>query len=63
MAAVAAVAARDLNRPVRMLLTRQQDMSISGQRHPFLFKYKAGFSADGTIVALAAKLYNNGGCK
>ena len=62
MAAVAAVAARDLNRPVRMLLTRQQDMSISGQRHPFLFKYKAG-SADGTIVALAAELYNNGGCK
>jgi xanthine dehydrogenase/oxidase len=32
MAAVAAVAARALNRPVRMLLTRKQDMSISGER-------------------------------
>ena len=58
MAAVAAVAARDLNRPVRMLLTRKQDMSISGQRHPFLFRYKAGFGADGKIVALEASLYN-----
>jgi xanthine dehydrogenase/oxidase len=61
MAAAAAVAARELNRPVRMLLTRKQDMSISGQRHPFLFRYKAGFSAEGRLVALDASLYNNGG--
>eukprot|EP01050_Picozoa_sp_SAG11_P025715 SAG11_NODE_5897_length_1438_cov_1.411501_1_plen_397_part_00 len=61
MAAIAAVAARKLNRPVRMLLTRAEDMSISGQRHPFLFKYKAGFSKQGKLLGLQAELYNNGG--
>jgi xanthine dehydrogenase/oxidase len=61
LAATAAVAARRLRRSVRVLLTRQEDMQRSGQRHPFLFKYKAAFAACGKLLALDATLYNNGG--
>lgn len=38
--AAAAVAARELGRPVRIALERHEDMAISGHRHPFLIKYK-----------------------
>jgi xanthine dehydrogenase/oxidase len=61
LAAAAAVAARRLRRSVRVLLTREDDMRRSGQRHPFLFKYRAGFTGDGKLVAIDADLYNNGG--
>ena len=35
-----AVAARKTGRPVRCVLSRQQDMAITGGRHPFLARYK-----------------------
>lgn len=38
--AAAAVAAREINRPVRIALDRHEDMDISGHRHPFFIKYK-----------------------
>jgi len=57
-----AVAAKKLNKPVRIALDRDQDMSISGQRHPFLCKYKVGFTAAGKIMAVHAALFSNGGC-
>ena len=63
----AAVAAKLMNRPVRVTLNRDTDMSITGGRHAFLAKYKAGavIEDDGTVKlhALDVKLYNNGGCK
>ena len=36
----AAVAARQLNRPVRLALDRHEDMQITGHRHAFVSKYK-----------------------
>lgn len=56
-----AVAAQKLGKPVRISLDRDMDMCTTGQRHPFLAKYKVGFKNDGTIVALDIELFNNGG--
>jgi len=48
----AAVAAHHLNRPVRLLLGRDEDMEWTGKRHPFEGTYKAGFDKDGKITAV-----------
>ena len=64
----AAVAAKLTNRPVRLTLNRDTDMSTTGGRHAFFSSYKAGAivdESDGSVKlhALDVKLYNNGGCK
>ncbi len=46
-AAVAALGARKLRRPVRVRLTRAQDMTMTGKRHPFLARFDVGFDSDG----------------
>ncbi|KAJ1916857.1 hypothetical protein IWQ60_007971 [Tieghemiomyces parasiticus] len=56
-----AVAAYHLNRPVRCMLDRDEDMITSGQRHSFLGRWKAGFTADGKFTALAVDFFNNAG--
>lgn len=61
LAAICAIAARKLKRPVRCMLNRDEDMMITGQRHPFLGRWKVGVNNDGKIVALDADLYANGG--
>ncbi|HET6150243.1 MAG TPA: xanthine dehydrogenase molybdopterin binding subunit, partial [Polyangia bacterium] len=60
-AAVAALAARQLGRPVRVRLTRRQDMMLTGKRHPFLARYDAGFDGDGRLQALVLELFSDGG--
>ena len=62
----AAVAAKLTDRPVRLTLGRDVDMSITGGRHAFLAHYTASavLSDDGTTATLRAldvMLYNNGG--
>ena len=57
----AAVAAYHCRRPVRLVLDRHVDMAITGQRHAFLGKYKAGCTTEGKILALKIALYNNAG--
>lgn len=44
------------------MLDRDEDMLISGNRHPFLFKYKIGFDNNGVIKALVVHMYLNAGC-
>eukprot|EP01027_Heterolobosea_sp_BB2_P006788 GEZU01010200.1.p1 GENE.GEZU01010200.1~~GEZU01010200.1.p1 ORF type:complete len:1417 (-),score=493.17 GEZU01010200.1:84-4334(-) len=61
-AAVAAVAARKLEKPVRIVVDRDVDMCMTGQRHPFIGYYKVGFDKRGKIQALDAKMYSNAGC-
>ncbi|KAL2891544.1 Xanthine dehydrogenase [Ceratocystis lukuohia] len=61
LACACAVAARKTGRPVRYMLTREEDIVWSGQRHPFLGKWKIGVNKDGMIKALDVDLYNNGG--
>jgi len=43
------------------MLTREEDMVTSGQRHPFLAKWKVGVNKDGKIQALDVDIFNNGG--
>uniref|UniRef100_A0A8C2YDJ8 Aldehyde oxidase 1 n=1 Tax=Coturnix japonica TaxID=93934 RepID=A0A8C2YDJ8_COTJA len=62
LASVASVAANKTNRAVRLILSRGDDMLITGGRHPFIGKYKVGFMNDGRIRAVDAKYYINGGC-
>nr|XP_021558691.1 aldehyde oxidase [Neomonachus schauinslandi] len=61
LAAITAFAANKHGRAVRCVLERGEDMLITGGRHPYLGKYKAGFMNDGRILALDMEHYSNGG--
>ena len=50
-----------VQRPVRIMLDRNEDMLSSGGRHPLLGRYKVGFTSEGRITALDIKFYSNGG--
>ena len=58
---MAAVAARDLNRPVAALFTREEDCLVTGKRHPVLFKYKLAVDKEGRVEAGHIKAYLDGG--
>lgn len=55
-AAVAAIAALKLKRPVKLRIDRDVDMSITGKRHDFLVDYVVGFDDDGRILAFDVML-------
>ncbi|CAD6923331.1 unnamed protein product [Tilletia controversa] len=61
LAAQICVAAHAVGRPVRCMLDRDEDMTVSGQRHPFLAHWKVGFTRSGKMLRLRCKIYNNGG--
>ncbi|MCX7742706.1 MAG: xanthine dehydrogenase molybdopterin binding subunit [Tepidimonas sp.] len=48
----AALAAHRVGAPVKLRLTREDDMRITGKRHPFAFAYDVGFDAEGRLQAL-----------
>lgn len=56
-----ALAAHRMNRPIRCMLDRDEDMMVSGTRHPFLHKYKVSFNNDGKITGAFIRIYNNAG--
>jgi len=58
----AAIGAKKLNLPVKLIYDRHTDMAITGGRHPFHIKYKVGFQNDGKVKALDINLYCNAGC-
>ena len=60
-AAIAALGAWKTRRPVRVRLTRQLDMALTGKRHPYLARYAAGFSGDGRLQALRVAFFSDGG--
>jgi xanthine dehydrogenase/oxidase len=43
------------------MLDRDEDMALTGTRHPFYNKYKVGFKKDGRITALKFEIFNNAG--
>ncbi|MCW0001657.1 xanthine dehydrogenase molybdopterin binding subunit [Pararhizobium sp. YC-54] len=53
-AALAAVAAKRLNRAVKFRPDRDEDMTATGKRHDFLVDYDVGFDDDGRIHAVKA---------
>jgi xanthine dehydrogenase molybdopterin binding subunit/xanthine dehydrogenase small subunit len=60
-ASLAALAAQKTGRPVRVQLDRDLDMSLTGKRHPFHARYRAGFDTDGRLLAVAVELTSDGG--
>jgi xanthine dehydrogenase/oxidase len=61
LSGICAVAARKTKRPVRCMLNRDEDIITSGQRHPFLARWKVGVNSDGKLVALEAEVFANAG--
>ena len=57
----AALAAHVTGRTVSILIERDVDMAITGQRHAFQFNYKAGCTREGKLKFLDAHLYSNAG--
>ncbi len=60
-AALAALAAWKTGRPVRVHWNRDQDMMLTGHRHPFLARFNIGFDCDGRLLAAQIHLWSNGG--
>ncbi|MBU6152800.1 MAG: molybdopterin-dependent oxidoreductase [Bdellovibrionales bacterium] len=61
IAAYAALVADRLRRPARIVLTKDQDMMITGKRHPFQNEYEVGFDNQGRLLAVNALLQSDGG--
>ena len=60
-AAIAALVAKKTQRPARINLTKDDDMRMTGKRHPFKIKYKVGYDQKGKIHAFKADIYCDGG--
>jgi xanthine dehydrogenase molybdopterin binding subunit len=60
-ACLAALACFKLKRPTELSLSRLEDMSWTGKRHPYTINYKLGFGGDGRIRAYSVELNSNGG--
>ena len=60
-AAIAALVAQKTKRPARIVYSKDDDMHVTGKRHPFQNRYRVGFSSSGEIVAARFDLYSDGG--
>jgi len=61
IAAFAALAAQKLRRPARCVLTKDDDMILTGKRNPFETFCEVAYDDSGKILALDAKLFSDGG--
>jgi xanthine dehydrogenase large subunit len=61
-ACLAALGAQITKRPVKVWLARHEDMRITGKRHPFRLRYRAGFDADGHMLGFDVDVVSAGGC-
>ncbi|NUO78525.1 xanthine dehydrogenase family protein molybdopterin-binding subunit [candidate division KSB1 bacterium] len=59
--AMAARLAKAANAPVKLMLTRPQDLMIAGNRPNALVHVKAGASSDGKVIAFSTKSYGTAG--
>ncbi len=60
-AAIAALAAYKLKKPVKLVLPRQEDIRVTGKRHPYSSDFKIGLTNDGKILAYEVTFYQNAG--
>ncbi|MDZ7723607.1 MAG: molybdopterin cofactor-binding domain-containing protein [candidate division KSB1 bacterium] len=60
-AVMTALAALNLQKPVKLTLRRGEDMRLTGKRHPYSTDYKLGLDADGCFIAFEATYYQNSG--
>jgi xanthine dehydrogenase large subunit len=60
-AALCALAAHHLKRPVKYSLHRMEDMAMTGKRHPYSADFKIGLNDDLKIIAYEVTFYQNAG--
>ena len=60
-AVMTAVAVQHLNRPVKYMLNRHDDLRMTGKRHPYSSFYKIGLTKDLKIKAFEAEFLQNSG--
>ncbi len=60
-AALAALGAWHSQRPVKIVLRRNEDMLRTGKRHPYSADFRIGLKKDGTIFAYQVFFYQNSG--
>ena len=60
-AVMTALAAHLLQRPVKLSLSRMDDIRMTGKRHPYSSDFRIGLSKDHKILAYQAILFQNGG--
>lgn len=60
-AVMAAVAVQHLNRPVKYMLNRHDDLRMTGKRHPYTSFFKIGLTKDLKIRAFEAEFLQNSG--
>ncbi len=60
-ACLAAIAASKLKVPVKLRVNRDDDMTITGKRHPYQVHYDVGFDARGRVSAVDLRYYSDCG--
>ncbi|HEX9162942.1 MAG TPA: xanthine dehydrogenase molybdopterin binding subunit [Thermoanaerobaculia bacterium] len=60
-AVIASLVAQKTKRPARIVYNKDDDMHVTGKRHPFQNRYRVGFKRSGEIVAAKFDLYSDGG--
>ena len=60
-AAMAAMTAQILQKPVKLVLSREDDLYMTGKRHPYSSDFKMGLTKDLKILALELSFFQNGG--
>lgn len=60
-ACMASLATYLLKKPTQIVLSRPEDMRMTGKRHPYLQDYKIGLSKEGDILAYEVSHYQNSG--
>jgi len=60
-AAMTALAAYLLTKPVKMILKRNEDFRMTGKRHPYSSDFKIGLDSEGKILAYEVTFFQNAG--
>ncbi len=60
-AALCALAASLTGKPVKLRLERDEDLRMTGKRHPYFAEYKIGLTKEGKILAYEVTFYQNAG--
>ncbi|MEJ2104319.1 MAG: molybdopterin-dependent oxidoreductase [Ignavibacteriaceae bacterium] len=60
-AVMCALAAHKINKPVKLFLSRMDDIRMTGKRHPYSSDYKIGLTSNGKILSYEATYYQNAG--
>ncbi len=60
-ACVAAIAAKRLNRPVKLRLDRDDDFLVTGRRHCFHYEYEVGYDDEGRVLGAELTMVSRAG--